>query len=190
MKWRYLWLVVFVGPVMAQSPLVKQFEELRTAREAAQKEQDRLYSAKLRTLFDRAEKSGDMEAKSRLRAELDKLQAVLAPAPQEGPGKIATPEDLSALLISTKKCEWLNRDGSVFGNFRFLPAGKLELPGSMDWLTKWEAISKDEFRVYHRDGFFWFFKLSEETGFAKSTKKRGAAQDESKAIRLVKDPAP
>lgn len=190
MKWRYLGLVALLGQVMAESPLTKQFEDLRLARETAQKEQDRLYAAKLRTLFDRAEKSGDMEAKALLRIELDKLQPILAPVPKEVPGKIATPQDLSAVLISTKKCAWLNRDGSVFGSFRFLSGGKLELPGSMDWLTKWEATSRDEFRVYHKDGFYWSFKFSEETGFAKSTKKRGAAQDESKAVRLVRDPAP
>jgi len=64
------------------------------------------------------------------------------------------------------------------------------VPGSMSWLTKWEAVSKDQFRVYHQDGFYWLFEFSREAGFAKSVKKRGAAQDESKAIRLLYKMAP
>ena len=106
-------------------------------------------------------------------------------APVVVPDKLATPEDLEAVLISTPKCEWLKSDGSVFDSFRFLAGGKLKLPGSMNWLAKWEAVSRDEFRVYHQDGFHWAFKYSHEAGFARSVKKRGAAQDEAKAIRFV-----
>ena len=55
---------------------------------------------------------------------------------------------------------------------------------------EWEAVSKDEFRISHQDSFYWLFEFSREAGFAKSTKKRGAAQDESKEIRFLYKMAP
>jgi hypothetical protein len=180
---------------MAQTPLTKQFEELRSARETAIRERDKQYLAKLKALHSRAEKGSDMAAKALLNTEIAKLEAsTVAPATSAGPAavpdKIATPEDLAALLVSAANCEWLKRDGSAYDRFQFLPGGKLKVPGSMSWLTKWEAVSKDEFRIYHQDGFYWLFEFSRESGFAKSTRKRGAAQDESKAIRLLYKMAP
>ncbi|MEK7950601.1 hypothetical protein [Luteolibacter soli] len=188
MRWRVLLCVWLVGPLMAQTPLAKQFEELRTAREAAMQEQDKQYLAKLKVLHARAEKASDMEAKALLNTEIAKLEAsTVAPATAGGvvPDKIATADDLGAVLVAAKNCEWLKHDGSVFDRFQFLPGGKLKVPGSMNWLTKWEPVSKDEFRIYHQDGFYWLFEFSRDAGFAKSVKKRGAAQDETKAIRLL-----
>lgn len=187
MKCWFICFLMIASPVMADSSLSKQLDEFQAARLVEIQQRDQQYIAKLKLLFERAQRVGDIEAKSRVQAELERITAIVqtTAAAKPLPGKIATAEDLAAVLISAPRAEWLQGDGVVFGSFRFLPGGKLELPGSMYWLRKWEATDKDEFRIYHQDGFYWLFKFSEEKEFAKSVKKRGAAQDDSKAVRLM-----
>ncbi|RYD63189.1 MAG: hypothetical protein EOP83_12775 [Verrucomicrobiaceae bacterium] len=80
----------------------------------------------------------------------------------------------------------LNTEIAKLEAFTGVSAGRQTQGAQLPELAyKWEAVSKDEFRIYHQDGFYWLFEFSREAGFAKSTKKRGAAQDESKTIRLL-----
>ncbi|MES2438642.1 MAG: hypothetical protein V4584_06240 [Verrucomicrobiota bacterium] len=189
MNGRFLLLFLMVSKALAaESGLSKQFDELQAVRAAEIQQRDQQYLAKLKLLFERSKVVGDMEAKSLVGAEIEKIAALTqSVAIVKGTSaKITNADELAVALLASPAAEWLVGDGSVFARFRFLPGGKLEVPGSMGWLKKWEATGADEFRIYHQDGFYWLFRFSDETGFAKSVKKRGAAQDDTKAVRLMK----
>ncbi|RYD37285.1 MAG: hypothetical protein EOP87_03845 [Verrucomicrobiaceae bacterium] len=193
MKYRLMLFLLMVQPALAADSVIsKQFTDLQAARAAEIQQRDQQYLAKLKLLFERSKVVSDMEGKSLVGTEMEKITAAMqAAAVEKGTSskatKITNAHELSVALLSSSGAEWLNRNGSVYDKFSFLPDGKLKVPGSMAWLSKWEATGADEFRIYHQDGFYWFFKFSEETGFAKSVKKRGAAQDESKAVRLLRE---
>jgi hypothetical protein len=138
------------------------------------------YLQELERLKQQLTRDGSTAKALEIKAEIDRLQA------GDTGAELKSKSALEERLLG-KDCEWIS-DGKVYSKFKFEEKSKIAGGGLLPWLVKWEALSKDEVKIYHSDGGYFVFKLDVATGQGGTIPARGAKKEDKK-IQLLPKPA-